>query len=278
MPNSVTPQLRNASPGSIWIVVPTYNERENLPPMVDAIRQSVPEATILVVDDNSPDGTGAVADGLARANRLVRVLHRSEKNGLGEAYRAGFRHALEDPRVQVIVQMDCDFSHDPRDLPRLIGALEEADLAIGSRYVPGGSTPGWDRRRRLISRSGSLFARTVLSLRFRDLTGGFKAWRAATLRQVMERTAYAQGYGFQVEMTWLAHRGGARVAELPIAFRDRVYGQSKMTGGIVREALVMVVKLRLRGGLLGRRSLAALGTGEALPLRTMEAPDKLRVP
>ena len=229
-----------------WIVLPTYNERENLPVVVAAIHRALPEAKILVVDDGSPDGTGRLADELASADPLLEVMHRTEKNGLGAAYRAGFAHVLGDAKRPIVVQMDCDLSHDPNDLPRLIHALTVgADLAIGSRYVPGGSIPDWDIRRRLISRGGSLFARTVLGLRVRDLTGGFKAWRAPVLKRAMAGARYAQGYGFQVEMTWRAIRSGATVTELPIVFRDRVAGESKMSGAIVIEAMLMVLRLRL---------------------------------
>lgn len=238
---------RAAIEGAAWVVLPTYNERDNIEAMVAAINANLPLAHVLIVDDNSPDGTGQLADALAEHDDRVSVLHRPAKAGLGEAYRAGFREVLEHHGIAAVIQMDCDFSHDPADLPRLLAALSAgADLAIGSRYVRGGSTPGWDLRRRIISRCGSLFARSVLLLPYRDLTGGFKAWRPDLLRQLVASTAYAQGYGFQIEMTWLAHRGGARVAELPIAFRDRQLGQSKMSGAIMREALLMVLRLRLR--------------------------------
>jgi dolichol-phosphate mannosyltransferase len=228
-----------------WVVVPTYNERDNLAPFVDAVRASVPQARILVVDDNSPDGTGVVARDLASRDHRIEVMHRASKEGLGVAYRAGFGRVLADSACDVIVQMDCDFSHDPRDLRKLIEAVRAgADLAIGSRYVPGGSTPGWGLKRRAVSRAGSLFARVVLNLPHRDLTGGFKAWRPDVLRRAAMAHPQARGYGFQIEMTWLAIRSGATVVELPITFRDREAGVSKMTGAIVREALVLVIKLR----------------------------------
>jgi len=256
---------REPSEGAAWVVLPTYNERDNIASMVSAINASLPSANILIVDDNSPDGTGQLADALAESEPRVSVLHRPGKAGLGEAYRAGFAEVLEQPGLGAIIQMDCDFSHDPADLPRLLDALSAgADLAIGSRYVRGGSTPGWDLRRRIISRSGSLFARSVLLLPYRDLTGGFKAWRPDLLRQLMASTAYAQGYGFQIEMTWLAHRGGARVTELPIAFRDRELGESKMSGAIMREALLMVLGLRLRAmGLRRSRSQLPARLGDS---------------
>ncbi|PZR62041.1 MAG: dolichyl-phosphate beta-D-mannosyltransferase [Chloroflexi bacterium] len=230
------------------VVLPTYNERENLEKMVGAIGAAAPGINILVVDDNSPDGTGVLADGLAAASPTVSVLHRQGKEGLGAAYRAGFREALARPGIEYVVQMDCDFSHDPSDLPRLLKPLVDdprVGLVIGSRYVAGGGTPGWSTKRRVISRGGSLFARTVLHLPFRDLTGGFKAWRRDTLAAQDLSSGYANGYGFQIEMTWSAFRRGARIVEIPITFRDRVAGNSKMSGAIMREALLMVLRLRL---------------------------------
>ena len=228
-----------------YVVLPTYNEIENLETMTERIIEALPDARIVVVDDNSPDGTGRVADRLAEANPRIEVMHRRGKEGLGVAYRTAFRELLSRADCDVVVQMDCDFSHDPSDLPRLLARLESgADLAIGSRYVRGGGTPGWDLRRRLISRAGSIFARVVLLLPYRDLTGGFKAWRGSLLQRIDLDTGYANGYGFQIEMTWLAHRLGARVAEVPIIFRDRVAGESKMSGKIIREALTMVLMLR----------------------------------
>ena len=228
-----------------YIVLPTYNEVENLETMTGRILEVLPDARIVVVDDNSPDGTGDVADRLAQANSQIEVMHRRGKEGLGVAYRTAFRELLSRADCDTVVQMDCDFSHDPSDLPRLLARLERgADLAIGSRYVRGGSTPGWSLRRRLISRAGSVFARVVLLLPYRDLTGGFKAWRRSLLQRIDLDTGYASGYGFQIEMTWLAHRLGARVEEVPITFRDRVAGKSKMTGKIIREALMMGLMLR----------------------------------
>jgi dolichol-phosphate mannosyltransferase len=231
-----------------WIVVPTYNERENIGPLISAIQKAAPHASVLVVDDNSPDGTGRVADEIARDNTQVAVLHRAQKEGLGAAYRAGFREVLQDPDCDLIIQMDCDFSHDPAEIPLLLSGIDAGnDLVLGSRYVPGGSTPGWGIRRRLISKAGSLVARSVLRLPYRDLTGGFKAWRRTVLEQVDLAGGYAQGYGFQIEMTWTARSLGARIAEVPITFRDRTVGVSKMSGSIALEALLMVFRLRLRG-------------------------------
>lgn len=227
-----------------WIALPTYNERDNLQAVVAAIRHSVPDARLLIVDDNSPDGTGQLANELALADDRINVLHRPEKQGLGAAYREAFRHVLSESDCQVVVQMDCDFSHDPRQLPELLAGIADADLVLGSRYVAGGSTPGWSWRRRMLSRAGSLFARTVLGLPYRDLTGGFKAWRSSMLRSVDAAGSYANGYGFQIETTLRAHRLGGVVREVPITFRDRVAGESKMSTGIMWEAIRMVLELR----------------------------------
>jgi dolichol-phosphate mannosyltransferase len=237
------------------VVLPTYNEMENLERALEAISAAVPQAEILVVDDGSPDGTGRLADTIAARDPRVSVLHRSVKEGLGAAYRAGFRWVLERPETAAVVQMDADLSHDPADLPRLLAPLMgDADLAIGSRYVPGGRTVGWPWYRELISRGGTTFARTVLLLPYRDLTGGYKAWRRPLLESIRLRDTDAQGYGFQIEMTWWAHRRGARIVQVPIVFRERQAGRSKMSGGIVREALLRVVALRwevIRGALPG---------------------------
>jgi dolichol-phosphate mannosyltransferase len=230
----------------VCVVLPTYNERENLEAIVPAILEALPEAQLLVVDDNSPDGTGQLADTLAATDPRIQVLHRAAKEGLGVAYRHGFRWALDRPDVRAVVQMDADFSHDPRDLPRLVAPLMlDSDLTLGTRWIPGGGTVGWPRRRRLISRAGTTFARTVLLLPYRDLTGGFKAWRRELLEAIRLREANASGYGFQIETTWWAHRRGARIQQVPIVFRERVAGRSKMSGSIVREALLLVIRLRL---------------------------------
>ncbi|HVV16537.1 MAG TPA: polyprenol monophosphomannose synthase [Polyangia bacterium] len=228
------------------IVIPTYNEREGLAAIVTAVRAAVPAATVLVVDDSSPDGTGEIADRLAAADGHVRVKHRPTKEGLGPAYVDAFLQALSEG-WEYIVQMDADFSHDPPDVPRLLAALDEGnDLAIGSRYVKGGGTVNWGLGRRAISRGGSLYARTVLAAPIRDLTGGFKAWRAAALRAVAPAEVRARGYGFQIEMTYRALKTGARIVELPIRFVDRRLGQSKMSGTIFAEALTIVWRLRLQ--------------------------------
>jgi dolichol-phosphate mannosyltransferase len=229
-----------------WVVLPTYDEAENLGHIAAAILEAVPDATLLVVDDNSPDGTGAIADRLAEGDRRIRVRHRPGKQGLGRAYLDGFRVAL-DGGASTVVQMDADWSHDPATLPSLIGPIERgsADLVIGSRYVRGGRVEDWGLGRRLISRGGSLFARVVLGLRPSDLTGGFKAWRATTLAALPLDGIHGGGYVFQIEMTQRASRAGARITEVPITFRDRRLGHSKMSRRIIAEALIVVVRLRL---------------------------------
>jgi len=251
------PQPDDGLGAGAWVVLPTYNEVDNLGPITAAIVAALPASTVLVVDDNSPDGTGRLADDLATGDPRIRVLHRAAKQGLGRAYLDGFAHALGEGATTV-VQMDADFSHDPGALPGLIGPVTagEADLVIGSRYAPGGGVVDWGLGRRIVSRGGSLFARTVLALGPQDLTGGFKAWRAATLAAVPFDGVHAGGYVFQIEMTFRASRAGARIREVPISFRDRRIGQSKMSRRIIVEALVVVVTLRaeeLRDRLLRRR-------------------------
>jgi dolichol-phosphate mannosyltransferase len=233
---------------STVVVIPTYNERDCLEPIVSAVRAAVPYADLLIVDDNSPDGTGALADELAAADPHVRVLHRVRKQGLGAAYLAAFQFALDaDIGWRRIVQMDADFSHDPKDVPRLLAALDAgADLAIGSRYTEGGGTENWGLGRRLISRGGGVYAQTVLGVDVRDLTAGFKAWQADTLRGIDLPAVSAKGYGFQIEMTFRALRNGFKVVEIPIRFVDRRVGQSKMSGTIFFEALTLVWALRSR--------------------------------
>jgi dolichol-phosphate mannosyltransferase len=252
--------IENADPvidaDRVWVVLPTYNEAENLESMAGAILTHVPRATLLVVDDGSPDGTGQIADRLSSEDGRVQVLHRTAKEGLGKAYRHGFRVAL-DGGAAIVVQMDADFSHDPSALPSLIRPIVDgtADLVIGSRYAPGGRVVDWGPVRRLISRGGSLFARTVLQLEPHDLTGGFKAWRAETLAAVSGGEVRAGGYVFQIETTYRASRAGATVAEVPITFVDRRLGASKMSRRIIFEAFAVVValrwdelRLRMRGG------------------------------
>ncbi len=249
-PSEDLPAARPAATGA-WIVMPTYNEAENVGPISGAILAAVPGATLLIVDDASPDGTGAIADELAAADPRIRVLHRKAKTGLGRAYLDGFRAALA-AGARAVVQSDADWSHDPESLPALLAPLEDgaADLVIGSRYVAGGGTVDWGIGRRIISRGGSTFARIVLRLPPHDLTGGFKAWRATSLAAIDFAGVHAGGYVFQIEMTYRAHRAGARIREVPITFRDRRVGQSKMSRRIVAEALTVVVRLRweeLRG-------------------------------
>ncbi len=234
-----------------WVIVPTYNEAENVEAISAAILAELPAATLLVVDDGSPDGTGAIVDRLAAADPRVRVLHRTAKAGLGRAYLAGFAVAL-DGGAHWVIQMDADWSHDPAATHGLLAPLQagDADLVIGSRYTSGGGVVDWGVLRRLVSRGGSLFARIVLRLPAHDLTGGFKAWRASTLGSVDFSGVHSGGYVFQVEMTYRAERAGARIREVPITFRDRRVGQSKMSRRIVAEALVVVLQLRwdeLRG-------------------------------
>jgi dolichol-phosphate mannosyltransferase len=229
-----------------WVVLPTYNEADNLAGIADAILAALPAATLLIVDDASPDGTGRIADDLAASDPRIRVRHRAAKQGLGRAYLDGFEVALAGG-ARHVVQMDADWSHDPEVLPTLVGPVagDEADLVIGSRYTRGGGVVDWGIGRRLISRGGSVFARTLLALGPHDLTGGFKAWRAEKLARIPFEGIHAGGYVFQIEMTYRASRAGARVSEVPITFRDRRVGQSKMSRRIVVEALVVVVKLRL---------------------------------
>lgn len=228
----------------VTVVIPTYNERENLAHIVPAVTHQ--GYRVLVVDDSSPDGTGELASRLATEDPRVSVLHRKSKEGLGPAYADGFNRAL-DEGAEVIVEMDADFSHDPADLPRIISALEGgADLAIGSRYVPGGSTPDWPLHRRVISRGGNVYVRVMLGLDIRDATAGFRAFSASALRKLPYTEAEASGYGFQVEMAWKARLAGFEIVEVPIAFRDRTAGTSKMGPEIVREAMVLVTRWGLR--------------------------------
>jgi len=231
---------------AVWVILPTYNEAENLERIVGAILEHLPQSRhVLIVDDNSPDGTGEIADRLAAADDAVSVLHRQHKEGLGPAYLAGFRIALGAGATR-IVEMDADFSHDPAYLPRLIAATEDADLAIGSRYVPGGGVTEWGAMRRFISRGGSAYARLALGLRIRDLTGGFKCFRRIVLETIDLDTIEARGYAFQVETTYRAIRAGFRVVEVPIVFKDRADGTSKMSKAIVAEAMWRVPAMRFR--------------------------------
>jgi dolichol-phosphate mannosyltransferase len=229
-----------------WVILPTYDEAENLERIADAVLEQLPATgRVLVVDDNSPDGTGEIADRLAATNKRIKVLHRERKEGLGPAYLAGFRIAL-DAGAERIIEMDADFSHDPAYLPGLIAATENADLAIGSRYVEGGGVTDWGPVRRFISRGGSAYARIALRLPVRDLTGGFKCFRREVLEAIDLGSIEARGYAFQVETTYRALKLGFRVVEVPIVFRDRREGSSKMSKAIVAEAIWRVPAMRFR--------------------------------
>jgi dolichol-phosphate mannosyltransferase len=230
-----------------WLVLPTYDEAENIEAFVTAARQSLPDAAhILIVDDNSPDGTGRIADRLAAEHENVEVLHRPVKEGLGPAYVAGFRRALEGG-AGLVIEMDADFSHAPAYLPRLLDAAERADLVIGSRYVDGGGIGDWGPMRRAISRGGSVYARMALGVRVRDLTGGFKCFRREVLEAIDLDQVASRGYAFQVELTYRAIQHGFKVVEVPIVFQDRRVGSSKMDSSIVLEAIWRVPLLRFSG-------------------------------
>jgi dolichol-phosphate mannosyltransferase len=231
------------------VCLPTYNERENLEKMIRSLEPF--GVSVLVIDDNSPDGTGEIADRLAGELANVSVLHRERKEGLGPAYLAGFRRALADG-AELVLEMDCDFSHDPNDIPRLIEACEGgADLVLGSRYVPGGGTANWGLVRRIISWGGSFYARVILGVGIRDLTGGFKCYRRRVLEALDLEAVHSKGYAFQIETTYRTLRQGFRVVEVPIRFADRTEGQSKMSRAIVLEAVTKVPALRL-AALAGR--------------------------
>ncbi len=250
-PPGGTPGERAAEP-SAWLVIPTYNERENIERIVDAADPVLAEAApdghrILIVDDGSPDGTGQIADRLAAERGAVAVLHRTVKEGLGPAYIAGFQAALASG-AQFVMEMDADFSHDPADLARLLAAARDgADLALGSRYVPGGAVIDWGALRRAVSRGGSWYARRVLGLDVHDLTGGFKCFRREVLERIDLPTVQAAGYAFQVELTYRAVRAGFRVVEVPITFRNREHGTSKMSARIAVEAALLVPRMRVDG-------------------------------
>jgi dolichol-phosphate mannosyltransferase len=236
-------------PGA-WLILPTYNEAENVAAVVRAAVEQLAttgrEHTVLVVDDSSPDGTGEIADRLAEEHPAVRVLHRPAKQGLGRAYLAGFDVALGEG-ADLVLEMDADFSHDPADLPRLIAAADEADLVLGSRYVEGGGVENWGALRRLLSRAGSWYARTLLRVPVRDLTGGFKCFNRRVLEGIDLNGVHADGYGFQIELTYRAIQAGFSLKEIPICFRERREGHSKMTARIALEAVWKVPALRFRG-------------------------------
>ena len=230
------------------VCLPTYNERDNLEPMVRALGEQIDTARdlVLVIDDNSPDGTGAIADGLAAELPWIEVLHREKKEGLGKAYLAGFHRALAEG-AELVLEIDCDFSHDPKEVPHLIATCEAgADLALGSRWVDGGGTVNWGRGRMFVSRGGSFYARTILGVHVRDLTGGFKCFRRTVLETIDLDAIAAKGYGFQIETTYRALRAGFRIVEIPITFVDRRVGESKMDRSIVVEAMLQVPVLRYR--------------------------------
>lgn len=227
------------------IIIPTYNELENVSPLLKEIFSYVPETDVLIVDDNSPDGTGELADTLSKENPRVHALHRTGKLGLGTAYIAGFKYAIEQG-YDAIFEMDADFSHDPRYLPEFLAKIEQADLVIGSRYIPGGSTPNWSLLRRFISGGGNIFARIVLGISIHDCTAGFRCYRRAVLENIDTDSIQSQGYGFQVEMAYRVQRQGFKIVEIPIVFMDRRVGKSKMSRAIFVEGFINVLRARFR--------------------------------
>lgn len=247
---------------STVVIIPTYNERENLEGIVARVRAAAPSVQVLVVDDNSPDGTGAIADRLAAEDDAVHVLHRTGKDGLGAAYKAGFAWALGRGFGNV-VEMDADGSHAPEQLPALLAATAEADVVLGSRWVPGGAVRNWPKHRQAISRVGSAYARFALRLPARDVTGGYRVFSAEALRRLQLDEVHSHGYGFQVDMLWHANRAGLRIVEVPITFTERTLGASKMTGGIVVEAMLRVTwwgVCELTDRVIGRRPTASRAT------------------
>jgi dolichol-phosphate mannosyltransferase len=250
---------------NVWVVLPTYNEAETIADMVPAVLAALGQAAagrhhVLVVDDASPDGTGAIADRLAAEHPAVEVLHRAAKEGLGPAYLAGFEIALARG-ADLVVQMDADFSHDPADIPRLIAASRDADLVLGSRYVRGGGVSDWGRLRRLVSSAGGIYARVILGVNVKDLTGGFKCVRREVLERLELSTLRSQGYVFQIEMTYRARRAGFRVVEIPIVFRARRAGKSKMSPRIASEAVWLVPRLRFGSARRAERDAGRAQTG-----------------
>jgi dolichol-phosphate mannosyltransferase len=250
----MTPPQGRSPLGKIVVLIPTYNERENLAQIVSRLRAAVPEADVLVLDDSSPDGTGLIADRLAADDSQVRVLHRKAKQGLGTAYLAGFAWGLERG-YDVMVEMDADGSHQPEQLPTLLAALSNADLALGSRWVPGGSVVNWPLSRKALSLGGNLYVRVLLGMPIGDATGGFRAFRASTLRTLDLHDVSSQGYCFQVDLAWRAIRAGLRVVEVPITFVERTAGDSKMSQDIVNESLRNITKWGVRYRLGQVRSL-----------------------
>ena len=244
MSESVNQARPRPDPARTLVVVPTYNEREILPALADAVLQLEGGWRLLIVDDNSPDGTGQIAGALARREPRVTVLHRARKEGLGPAYIAAFQQALTFEDVDFVCQMDADFSHDPNDLPRLLAATAEADVANGSRYTVGGRTQGWNWRRRMLSHGGNIYVRAVLGAPVRDVTAGFKCWRRSALKAIPFAEVETRGYGFQIEMVRRAAAAGLKLVEVPICFTERRAGKSKMSGSIVTEALLLPWRLR----------------------------------
>lgn len=253
--------MRPAEPAArrVLVIIPTYNEHENIEPIIARVHAAVPPADVLVVDDGSPDGTGKIADAMAEQDDRVHVLHRTAKAGLGAAYIAGFDWGL-DAGYDVLVEMDADGSHAPEQLPRLLAAIDHADLVLGSRWIPGGTVVDWSRHRELLSRGANLYTRMALGIGVRDATGGFRAYRREVLEAIDYAAVASEGYCFQVDLAWRAVRGGYRVSEVPITFAERERGESKMSSTIVREALWRVTRWgadhrgqQLRAA-LGRRS------------------------
>jgi len=240
-----------AAAGRTVIIMPTYNERQNLEIIAGRVRESVPEADLLVVDDNSPDGTGDLADKLAETDQHIQVMHRTEKAGLGRAYVAGFSWALERG-YDVIVEMDADGSHRPEDLPSLLAALADADAVIGSRYVPGGTVVNWPKSREFLSRGANIYNRLMLGVSVKDATGGFRAYRAATLRKIDLNNIESAGYCFQIDMTLRVLQAGLKLIEVPITFVERERGSSKMSNAVIREAFFRVAQWGITARLHGR--------------------------
>jgi dolichol-phosphate mannosyltransferase len=243
------------------IVIPTYNERENIAHLVEDVLRCLPTTDLLIIDDHSPDGTGEVADELATANSQIHVMHRPGKLGLGTAYVRGFRYAIEQG-YDLVFEMDADYSHDPRYLPRFLEAIEGADLVIGSRYIPGGATPNWSALRRFVSGGGNIFARTMLGIPVRDCTAGYRCYRTAAVRTLNLDAIRAQGYAFQVELAYNFWKSGFRVREVPIVFVDRRVGKSKMSRRIFAEAFLWVLRTRFTGDTAVRRPPSG-GQGKA---------------
>jgi len=242
---------RDAAKGRVVIVMPTYNERQNLEIIAGRVRESVPDADLMIVDDNSPDGTGDLADKLAEVDPRVQVMHRTEKAGLGRAYVAGFSRALADG-YDLIVEMDADGSHRPEDLPRLLAAAATADAVIGSRYVPGGTVVNWPKSREFLSRGANLYNRAMLGVRVKDATGGFRVYRAETLRKINLNGIQSAGYCFQIDMTLRVLQSGLTITEVPITFVERERGASKMSNTVIIEAFTRVARWGISARLHGR--------------------------